>query len=540
MKNKAPRALLSAALATALLAGCSSTSESTVSAGGSAAGGGGTASSAGNLTFTLGVTSDPGTVSPYETTLGTAKQVIAFGYDTLINQADDGTVISGLAEKWSNTANSATYTLKDGVTCADGSALTATDVADAFRYISDPKTLSPWLGRTIPTEFTVASDDAARTVTFTTKEPFGQLLYGAGALPIVCPKDLKNPKNLDHAFGGTGPYQVGDYVAGDHYTLTLRPDYAWGPGGVTAKEQGLPSTVTIKFIANASTAANEMVAGNINAAQILGPDGQRVADSGADRLELPAMAAEIHYNHREGRPTNDIRVRQALTMVLPMDDLVGVSTHNTGTRATNLMIRVPVLCPGDVVTGVLPQGSKDDAAKLLDEAGWTLGQDGKRTKDGKPLTLTGIFFGGQDDVTAQMELMAATWAELGVTLTLKPVTNAVFSQTFYGSGDWDVAQAGLNQAYPFQMISAFDGQLPPEGLNAAAVDNAEFQALTRKAMGQAGAEGCGTWNEAWKALIKAADVIPISSWDRGYFVKGATMKSLAGLYVDPMSIRVTG
>ena len=73
--------------------------------------------------------------------------------------------LPGLAESWEETPTSVTYTLKDGITCADGTPLTASTVADNFSFVADPANQSPLLGLYVPPGITAEADDAARTVT---------------------------------------------------------------------------------------------------------------------------------------------------------------------------------------------------------------------------------------------------------------------------------------------------------------------------------------------------------------------------------------
>ncbi|HET6501792.1 MAG TPA: ABC transporter substrate-binding protein, partial [Amycolatopsis sp.] len=157
-------------------------------------------------TFTMNLGTDPGTINPYKTTGGTNRQIFAFAYDTLVGRTPTGDTVPQLASSWQVTPNQVTYTLRKGVTCQDGSTLTASAVAADFAYIKDPATLSAWVNLTIPMAYTATADDTANTVTITTSQPFGMLLQGAGSLPIVCPQGLKNPASLDHGTDGTGPY----------------------------------------------------------------------------------------------------------------------------------------------------------------------------------------------------------------------------------------------------------------------------------------------------------------------------------------------
>src|SRR5262245_36281596 len=100
-----------------------------------ACGGNGSASAssgqnfANGKTFTMVLGSDPGSLDPQCTSLSTALETDAFMYDPLVNIDPQGNMVAGLAEKWSGTATTATYTLRKNVTCSDGSPLTASVVA---------------------------------------------------------------------------------------------------------------------------------------------------------------------------------------------------------------------------------------------------------------------------------------------------------------------------------------------------------------------------------------------------------------------------
>jgi peptide/nickel transport system substrate-binding protein len=60
----------------------------------------------------------------------------------------------------------------------------------------------------------------------------------------------------------------------------------------------------------------------------------------------------------------------------------------------------------------------EQSAKLLDEAGWKLGGDGIRAKDGQKLVLTAYESPPQPQNKATLQLVAQQWAKLGVTLNV--------------------------------------------------------------------------------------------------------------------------
>src|SRR5262249_6146871 len=161
--------------------------------------------------------------------------------------------------------------LRDGVTCADGTPLTASMVAANYDFIKNPANQSSAIGSQLPdTNFTVAHDDTAKTVTITTAKPFGFLLTGAGMIPIVCAKGTADRKVLEHGTDGTGPYTLTDSVAGDHYTFTVRQGYKWGPNGAGTDAPGIPAKVILKVVQSSSTAVNMFLGGQLSAVGVTG------------------------------------------------------------------------------------------------------------------------------------------------------------------------------------------------------------------------------------------------------------------------------
>ena len=208
-------------------------------------------------TFTNILPADPGALDPHMSVLASTLNASAFAYDTLLYLSPDGELVSGLAESWEETPTSVTYTLREGVTCANGSPLTATTVADNFRFVADPANQSPQLGIFVPPGITAEADDAARTVTVSGEQPIPFLLRMTGlGLFIVCADGLADRSLLAAGTDGTGPFVLEDAVANDHYTYRVREGYAWGPGGTTSDEPGFPSEVVLSIVENESTAAN--------------------------------------------------------------------------------------------------------------------------------------------------------------------------------------------------------------------------------------------------------------------------------------------
>ena len=267
----------SSAADTATSSGSSVSSESSASGSESSVA---TSSAAGSVTgsgtFTIAVTDDPGNLDPSMTVLGVTRSASRLAYDTLVYQKDDGTFISGLADSWKVTGNSVTFTLHKGVTCSDGSTLTATDVKANIDFISDPKNKSPLLGVLLAPGLTTTASDSAGTVTVKAAAPDAFLLNNFSNIFIICKAGLADHKTLAQKTDGTGPFVLTQAVANDHYTYALNPSYAWGPGGVPMSGPGIPAQVNFRIIPNQSTTANLMLSGEVNMSQVNGADEERL------------------------------------------------------------------------------------------------------------------------------------------------------------------------------------------------------------------------------------------------------------------------
>jgi peptide/nickel transport system substrate-binding protein len=485
-------------------------------------------------TFTIAVGSDPGSLDPHMTVLSLAIAFDRYLYDPLLNLAEDGAPAPGLAEKWEGSTTTATFTLRAGVKCPDGSELTARDVAANIAFVGDPKNKSPMAGVQVVPGTTATGDDAARTVTVTSPAPDPFLLRDVGGLPIACAKGLADRSTLVKGGNGTGMYTVAEAVPNDHYTLNRRGDHYAPPA------QGIPEKVVIKVVPNETTAANLMLAGQLNAVSVVGPDRQRLLAQKLFHSDALAPIGELFFNQANGHPGQDLAVRKALVQALDLDQLTQVVTGGTGTRSKGMITVAPKACSGDTVQGSLPGHDPAAAKSTLDTTGWVAGTGGVRAKGGKQLALT-VLYGTQlgPTMVAAAELVQQTWRDLGVKVTLKGVDSPALNQALFGTGAWDVSMAPISLPLPNQLTPFVSGPVPPQGTNFGNIHNGEYERLVKEASGMAGAAGCPTWNAAESALIRNLDAVPYADSVVPGFGKNARFDLREGSIV-PSSVRMYG
>ena len=466
--------------------------------------------------------------------------VNTFAYDTLVNLGPDGTIQPGLAASWEETPTSITYTLNDGVTCADGTPLTATTVGDNFSFVADPANQSPLLGVQVPAGITVEADDAARTVTLTSPQPVPFFLQSTGAgLFIVCAKGLADRSILASGTDGTGPFVLTDAVPNDHYSFTVRDGYAWGPDGATTDVPGFPAAVGGADRRRTSrpppTCCSPV---RSTRPTVAGPDRQRLEDEGYFSIENRAIVGEFFFNQMADLPTADVAVRQALMRALDLNQMMAVQTSGLGALADGLASVQPKVCPGDTVGDILSQGADLDAAgQMLDDAGWVMGSGDVREKDGQPLSIRAFYVTEFEGAADAMELATAQWKELGVDVDLQGVDSAQFNTLAFESRAWDVFLAAVNLDVPSLAVPFLSGPQPPDGVNFSAVSNPEYESLVAEASALTGTAACAKWDDAEKALYAQMNILPYAVTTAPTFGRNAEFAA-GRLGLIPSSIRL--
>ena len=499
----------------------SSTAGTNASAGTSASP---TASYASGKTANMVLPSDPGSIDPQLAYVSDALAVDYFLYDSLINFTPGGQVESNLATKWSGDSTSASYTLKPGVTCSDGSPLTASTVAANINFISNPKNASSRLGTWAPPGAVATGDDKTGVVTVKSQVPDAFLVTDVGQALIVCGNGMKDRGTLKNGADGTGMYTLSSAVPGSSYTLTLRKGYTWGPGGATSATTGLPAAVSLKVVSNMTTAANELLAGQVNIAQVVGSDTQRL--TGLYSQSVYAPLGELWFNEKPGSPTADVAVRKALIQAVQLGQLGQVLSAGTGKPATGAIAPALSPCKGDTIGSNLPAF---DAAAA------------KSALAGKKLTIA-LYYPTSlgSGATAAATLLQQTWSQLGVNVTLKGITDAeISSQIVAGTADWNVGIIPVGLTSPTQLVGFVSGATPPKGADFAFINNATYTADVTKAAATAGQAGCPSWNAAETALYKNVDLVPFVNSAITSYAKGATFQLSQGS-IQPSSIRMLG
>jgi peptide/nickel transport system substrate-binding protein len=464
-----------------------------------------------------------------------------FTYDNLVRRNLDGEIEPGVAASWKvlpegQAPTSAVFTIRDGLTCSDGTPLGAAEVARSFeRFASEGSGAAQVFGPDGAKSIT--SDPDAKTVTFELNGPNNDILTGlASNGHIVCPAGLDDPDSMQStAPSGSGAYQLRPgFKKDDEYVLQRRDDYTALPKGT--KLTDLPKVVTLKLVTEDTTAA-DLVQKNANTiASILSTDAERLQDD--DQLvSVPAAAYgtnALTFNQRPDAPFADPALRRAVAALIDSEQGGKAETQGLGNPVRTLYTEnIDCYDPKDV--DALPAYDPAAAAKALDAAGYKKGPDGFRTKpDGSPLKLRVV---GDHTQFKAPDYMAQALKEGGFDVDLKVgVRSESYSRFFVG--DYDLG------SYPFiapiPLPSLYFNQVAGAGPldNLPKINNQKYVGLATKAWAAApgSAERCDLWQQAERALLEQADTVPLDQPVKYWFGNGVTFDS-SYFKIDPFTIR---
>ncbi len=487
-----------------------------------ACGGGGTSGSSSARTYVAGGTltirgiGDFRLFDPMIAADNTTNLYMANSYATLLYLGADGKLVGYLAKSWKASATSVTFTLKSGITCADGTPVTPTVVKNSFQRMFDIKDAynSILFG---PGPYSTSADDAAGTFTFTVGTPYSDLLYSfSQTFPnshtgIICPAGLKDTSQFPTKMFGAGPYTLVDAVHSDHVTFKLRSDFAWGPYGVTAKTVGMPDTLIYKIIGSETTAANALLTGAVDVAPVAGSDIDRLLNE-TTLIQARTLASyalrNLAFNESPGHIGTDQSIRQALiTAVDPQGYLQGA--YNGHGQTSSTFVAESVNCYDPSTQKMVPKPSITAARKILTDAGWTYGSNGKLSKNGQNLKFA---YMGSAAEGAASEYLAGQWSQMGADVNLTIPDSTTYAQYLLAS-NFEVSTIG--GVVPTPTIAAaskrISGPVPPKGTNYPQITDPLLDSEAAAAQQTTGADSCRHWANFQQELWKKWHLRPLAA-----------------------------
>ena len=303
-------------------------------------------------------------------------------YGTLFEIADTGELVPFLATAYtlSEDGKEMTFTLAEGLTCHDGEALTAEDVAYTFQRAVNPD--NAFTGNTAgfvvdALGYVDARVDSELEVTILMDRYTSPALGLISEVYIHC-KDAYEAMSLEEAAAnpiGSGPYRFVEWVKDDYALIERVPEF-------TLRETFFDE-IEWRVIPEASTRSAELIAGNVHIITNVPPD-QHATVNASDTATVQGVAGTrrmyVGFNQRDifddtpgGQAIKKTDVRVALQYAVDVPTICQTLLAFECERASSMVNK-----PNDNPDLVPYPYDPAKAEELLDAAGYPRKEDGVR------------------------------------------------------------------------------------------------------------------------------------------------------------------
>ncbi|AUH32928.1 peptide ABC transporter substrate-binding protein [Paracoccus tegillarcae] len=514
----------------------------------------------------------PSTMNTYLST-GT-KDMLASSLvlEPLATFGPDGTFIPRLAAEVPTLENggisedltTVTWKLKEGLKWSDGSDVTSEDVKFTADYCMNEEGGCSQGAKFYGISSIEAVDPLTIKITYDGPRPNPYDAFVGAQAPVLQKAQFESCMGAAAAscteqnFGpiGTGPFRVVEFRTNDVATLEANPEYreADKPAFATLNMKGGgDSNAAARAVLETGEydyAWNIQIAPDVLDGMLAAGNGRLEVDFGSTTEHLKMNMTDPSSSLPEGERStlahphpilSDVNVRRALSMAIDRNLLNEIGYGDTG-KATCNMVGGPEEFVADN-TECLTQDI-EGAKALLEEAGWTVGGDGVREKDGMKLSL--LFQTSVNAVRQDFQaLIKQWWSEIGVETELKTVDASVFFGSDPGSPDTLVKFYADVEMY----TDVYDGTDPgtflaehscdsipsPEnqwqGENAARFCNEEFDAMAKEMEQTAGIEARAELAKRMNLILTKEEMVLQPLISRGRV--SVTSNALAGFEMNP-------
>ena len=429
-------------------------------------------------------------VDPCETSRSNLGRVILQNISETVTEMVPGTGLQPrLATAWEDMGDGKwRFTLREGVTFSDGSALDAGDVAHSIARIK-----SEALTCEIGAKFfggieltTEVVDDTTIDITADPATPILPLLMST----VTVARDSEPMDAYVDVPVGTGPYVWDEYIRGQHIKLSANPNY-WGDSGAV-------TGATYVFRADSAVRAAMVAAGEADVAPNISL--QDATDPAMDFSYPNSETVYMRLDHATA-PLDDVRVRQALNYAVDREAFVG-----------------SILADGTILaTGMTPPSTLgynhdlkpfpydlETAKALLEEA----------KADGVPVDTEITLIGRINNfanVQETMEALLAMWQDAGFNMKLQMFEVAEwlehYSQPFAEGRGPEIVEAQHDNANGDPVFSMYF-KYACEGLQSGLCDE-KLDGMIAEASAATGQGREGLWSDTFKYIHEdlVADVM---------------------------------
>jgi peptide/nickel transport system substrate-binding protein len=326
-----------------------------------------------------------------------------------------------------------TYHLREGVEWHDGEPFTSADVKCTWETLANPDWDAESKDGVSDIDSIDCPDDYTVVCHYNTVNPdFAQTLFTFGIMPqhIIEGLDMNDANNgYNSSPIGTGPYKFDEWATGEYVKLVRNEDY-WRDGAYM-------DSVTFRFVTDENTRINMLKSGELNFSYgITYANFSQVQDiEGMDTI-THGLNSWGYVDFNCATPgLDDVAVRRAIACAIDKKSIV----EKVYSGVPEAWDQPWTSSDPYHVDGFKTewQYDMDKAAKLLDDAGWEMGDDDVREKDGVRLEFR---VGCRSDNTADEQLeqvLTDSLSNIGIKLNAENYAASTWTSMMY-DGDYDL------------------------------------------------------------------------------------------------------
>ena len=359
------------------------------------------------------------------TTWGPTSDIVNMFQDTLVALDWDGrTPVPYLAKSWTISEDGRTYTfkLRDDVSFCSGKKFTAEDVVYSFKRLKDPAIKGPYAWRAGNIKELRATDPY--TVEYELEEPFSELLLQLTMFTnVIHNKESVEALGKDYGIkgaDGTGPWCFESWQPRTEIVLKRHDAYKWGPSMYKNKGPVKFEKLVIKIIPEDSSRVAAMMAGKFDVTHMF-PAPFITQAKAAPMLTVTEAKPNfqlLYFGFKITRPmVADKRVREAMSIAINRAEIAKAILLGNADPAFTVVDKDAL--DHDPKTAGIIKEDLERAKKLLDEAGWKVGADGVREKDGVKLAPR-VYFTANANSAKVADAIQGYLRKIGVDWRLNP------------------------------------------------------------------------------------------------------------------------
>jgi peptide/nickel transport system substrate-binding protein len=393
-------------------------------------------------TVVVGSPQEPDVLNPLLSLSSIADAIGSFVVEGLVQVDDQGNYIPVLAAElptMSDDGLTLTYTIKPDVKFSNGDPLTCADVVYTWEAILSDLSQASTSGYS-SIDSIDCPDDLTVVVNFA--EVYAPYLR---LFSYILPQAAGDPAALDtwdynRNPIGTGPWMLSDWQSGNFIEFVPNPNFreAGKPYLEKLIVQILPSReVGLQLIGTGEIQALwDITEADFPALDALAAQGVTYAGAQTGENELllfnfgdPAVDAPADVTANPHPILSDLRVRQAIQYAINKQEIVDALLYGNVKVGTTVLPNGTFACPQDP-----SEFSVEQANALLDEAGWTVGADGVREKDGQKLELKITTTSGNLLREQTQQVIAEMLKPVGISLVIENVPSDVLFAAWDANG----------------------------------------------------------------------------------------------------------